>query len=124
MSAERLEPADRAPIRRRDFRSGEHLGLALGDVIVKRLEVKPSDERTANMLAAVACAIRRHEGRLGAGGFHRELRLAALFQGDEPPCGIVDAVWAGCQQTMILVQYGAMIAHCRGDTDARLLLHG
>ena len=62
--AERLEAAERAPTGRQDLRSGEHLGLALGDVIVKPLEAEPSDERAADVLAAVgdrANVLKTHE---------------------------------------------------------------
>jgi hypothetical protein len=58
------------------------------------------------MLAAVARTLRRHQHGLDAGGLHQQLLLAATLQRDEPEGGRLDAVAAGGQQAVVLVDGG------------------
>ena len=78
----------------------------------------------ADVLAAVAGPIGRyHHGRVSAGIDH-QLLLAAALQGDEPERGRVDAVAAGGQQPVILVNSGLHALERGGDVLARGCLHG
>src|SRR3954465_8711390 len=87
----------------KEDKSVKHVRTGLHQLVINRLEVQPADEGVADVFAAVAGALRRHHGRLDAGGFDHELDLAAAFQRDEPECRVFDAVAAGGEQAVVLM---------------------
>ena len=71
-----------------------------------RLEVEPADVVAADVLAAVAGALRRHQHGRAAGRLDHQLLPAAAPGRDEPEGGGVDAVAAGRQQAVVAVDGG------------------
>jgi hypothetical protein len=57
------------------------------------------------------------------GTLRRQTQGGPGGQRDEPPGGIIDAVWAGRQQTVILVYDRAVVAHSLRDADAGFFLY-
>jgi hypothetical protein len=85
--------------------------------------VQPSDVFAADVLAAVARPLLGHQARLDARGLDHHLLLAAPFQRDEPERGRLDAVPAGREQAVVLVDRGLDAAKRVGHLVARLDLH-
>src|SRR5207249_3978510 len=70
----------------------EHVRADLDETVVDRLEMQPADIVAADMLAAVAGALRRDRHRRPAGRLDHQLLLAAALERDEPEGGRLDAV--------------------------------
>src|SRR5215510_4930388 len=74
--------------------------------VVDRLELEPADVAAADVLAAVAGALGRHQHRRAAGRLDHQLLPAAALERDEPEGGGVDAVAAGCHEAVVTVDGG------------------
>ena len=86
--------------------SVKHVGLADSQVLVNGLKMQPTDVLRANMFTAVPGAISGHKHRLVARSLNHQLLPAATLQRNEPECGCLNAVTAGGEQTVVLVNGG------------------
>ena len=88
---------------------------------VEGLEVQPTDIVAADMFAAVLGCLLRQQLWLDAGCLDEQLLLAGAFERDEPERGIINAVLARSQQTVVLMQDTAVSADFAWTLTGRFL---
>ena len=91
----------------------EHVGLRRRDLIVERLKMQPSDEIIANMFETIACRFIGQHLRLQSRGLDLQLYLTATLECDEPKSGIVDAMAACGEQSVVLMKHCAVLSDFR-----------